>query len=562
MLKSGFFNALLVNGTYDRKYNAEDYSANMGAIISSGVRRDGNNGLRVTANGFNLTVSPGWAWIEGHWAHNDSVYSLPTVTPLPGDLARLDAVVLRLNTNESVRNITFEYITGIVSGTPVAPTPVRTGGVYDIVLAHIRVTATAVTVIDKRADKNVCGWITTPIGYDDFFENLDAEFNEWLHEKKDSLASVTLFKEYTWRTVLSSATNTVVFDIPQYDPTGVDIINVYVNGFREVEGVDYTLNGRGITFLANGAATGLKSAGTEIFVTCYKSIDGTGLGTIVDRLTTLENNVSRLSAEQADSIYVCNGVNDNVLLSEVVRTWLNGGTDYGCKKIKVYGTFGATAAASGAGTSDSPYVWIYAGVGSATNRKVILDFSNCSQINLNCPDNSYNVILFGLRADVIGANIVATGGKSITMFSTAAATQANAENCRFWVTSKGGYIARGGTLRDCRCSVTTNEDNAYCFNTLNGGILRLFGGEFYAYAPTGGMSAVIYVNAAQTGAVVTTYSISCPTSARSGYVQTYAVNCLTADALCSFTDTITNLEVLAEGQNIRGTIKQSRPGLS
>ena len=72
---------------------------------------------------------------------------------------------------------------------------------------------------------------------------------------------------------------------------------------------------------------------------------------------------------------------------------------------------------------------------------------------------------------------------------------------------------------------------------------------------------VIYVNAAQTGAVVNTYSLSCPTSARSGYVQTYAINCLTADACCSFTDTITLLTIEGTGHNIRGTIKQSKAGM-
>ena len=147
------------------------------------------------------------------------------------------------------------------------------------------------------------------------------------------------------------------------------------------------------------------------------------------------------------------------------------------------------------------------------------------------------------------------------MFSSAGATQATAQNCRFWITSGNGYIARGGVFRDCRGSVTTTEGNAYCFNILTGGLLRVDGGEYYAYAPTGNMSTIIYVNAAQTNAVVITYGINCPQVTRDSYVQTYAINCLTTSALCSFTDTITPLEITAGGQNIRGTIAINKPNL-
>ena len=63
------------------------------------------------------------------------------------------------------------------------------------------------------------------------------------------------------------------------------------------------------------------------------------------------------------------------------------------------------------------------------------------------------------------------------MFSTAGATVANATDCRFWITSKAGLIARGGTFTNCRTSLTTNVENAQSFNVLTGGLLRIFGGE-------------------------------------------------------------------------------------
>lgn len=555
MQKSGFFNAILAGGEYDRKYNANDYADNLAVVISNGVLRGVDDDLKVTAAGMVVSVGVGRAWINGHYYVNDTPYSFTAVSAPTGG-TRYDRVFLRLNKNLAVRSVSLVYQQGTASNNPAKPAPVREGNIYDIVLADIYVgtNATGVTVTDTRGNADLCGWVYSTSGDNSFFTSLDAAFNTWFAEKKDTLSSVTLFKRYTWRTVLETATKTVQFNIPQYNPdTG--FISVYVNGMLETEGAEYTLNGATSTLTFGGTLT----AGTEVIVTAYKSIDGTGIESVADEITALQNAVAALNTK-GDYEYICNGVDDNVKISQIVQAWLSG-SDYGSKTIKIYGTFGASAPQSGSGTAASPYVWIRAGAGSATDRRIILDFSNCSQINITCPAASHNIVFFGLQAHIIGANVIATGGANITMFSTAGATQVNADKCRFWITTETGYIARGGTFRDCRCSVTTTAGDAFCFNTLSGGLLRIFGGEHYAYAPTDNQSAVIYVNAAQKGAVVNTYSMSCPTTARGGYVQTYAVNCNSADACCSFTDTITLLTMQADGQNIRGTIKQSKAGL-
>ena len=65
-------------------------------------------------------------------------------------------------------------------------------------LAEITVApeATGVTVTDKRGDPAVCGWITSPVGYTDYFTSLDNEFNTWFDDVPGRAASVTLFKQY------------------------------------------------------------------------------------------------------------------------------------------------------------------------------------------------------------------------------------------------------------------------------------------------------------------------------------------------------------------------------
>ena len=185
-IHSGFFNALESGGVYDRVYDASDYSDNMGAIISSGVRRSGDDDLKVTASGMVLKVGVGRAWINGHWLNNDTEYTVATVTA-PTGTSRIDGVYVRLDTNVSVRSVSIVYHEGTYSA---APAPVRTGGIYELMLAKIDVAdgATNVTVTDMRADKTVCGWVTTPVGYEDYFESLDNAFDAWFDAMKGQLS--------------------------------------------------------------------------------------------------------------------------------------------------------------------------------------------------------------------------------------------------------------------------------------------------------------------------------------------------------------------------------------
>lgn len=536
---SGFFNAFLKGGVYDRTYDANDYCDNLATIIKSGVVRSVNDDLKVSAHsGMTISVGYGRAWINGHWYFNDSAYTGLTIATAPSNnTTRIDRVVLRLDTNTAVRSVELAVKTGLAAQSPVAPALTRSGGIYEIALADIRVEQGVVSITDsnitdQRANSAVCGWAAsvTP-------------------------AVMSMVQQYRQHMKLNFSYGFVTIDLAQYDETDAgQILDVYVNGVYVTQD-KYTIDGRIITF------NNLLIAGTDVELVLTKSVDGTGLASAANKLAELEQTVYELD-DFGDYHYNCNGIDDNVKLSQIAQAWLNGGSDYGSKVVHVYGKCGITAAQGGEGTGTNPFVWFRLGSGSATNRRIIFDFSGCEQITVPVPANTHNILFFGLHVNVRGVNIVASeASATIYAFSTAAATVVHADNCRFWITAAAGYIARGGTFRDCRVSLTTQSGDAFCFNVLSGSLLRVFGGEFYAYAPTSGQSAVVYVNSAQTSAVAMTYGMNCPTSARSGYVQTYAINCLTNNALCSFTDTITTLTMQAEGQNIRGTLKLSRAGL-
>jgi hypothetical protein len=556
--KSGFFNALKVNGEYDRKYNANDYCDNLAVVISNGVLRSKADDLKVTASGMAATVAAGRAWINGHYFYNDSPFSFAAVSaPIGG--ARWDRVILRLNKEVSARNVSLVYVQGAESNSPTKPTLTRTENIYDIVLADVYVgtNATSVGVTDTRGDADLCGWVYSTSGDDSFFKSLDTLFNDWFDEKKDTLSSVTLFKRYNWRTVLQTAANTTTFNIPQYDAETC-FLEVFVNGILKTETVEYSIAGSVVTF---GATL---IAGTEIEVKCYKSIDGTGIQSVADEITALQNAVAALQSE-SEYVYHCNGIDDNVKLSKIAEAWLNGGTDYASKIVRVYGAFGCSAAYAGAGTSANPYRWISVGLAEATNRRIVFDFTGCGQISLPIIAGTQNVVFYGHNAHIIGASVIAsqTATDTVIHVFNSHSGAVRAENCRFWLTAyRASRVGQTGTFVNCRASVANIVENSYCFLPFTDSLLRIEGGEYYAYTGVStAQSAVVGQSAADSVSILN--GVNAPTLARSGFRQSNSILQWAGGGILSCTDLVSALPmiVVAGISNIRGTIEKSKAGL-
>lgn len=533
--KGGFYhNKKDASGNDDRVYGAEELRKPYDVIYSDGIKPDADGTASdylkvVNAGGMQISVLPGFAKVGGAWFENTANYTITLDAPTSS--TRYDCVILRNDDSDDVREATI-YVKSL-SRVPTSNDLERIGKVYELCLAYVIVRSTtsiASEIIDTRNDGILCN-VMSGVG-------------------------ATVVRTYN-NTVFSSTVNQTNFNIgiPQFNKTR-DTLIVTIEGRVFKEGANYTVpNNTNIVL-----SIGLPVIGTRVDFQVLKNVNASGANTVVQEVAELTNNVTNINNNLRNHYY-CNGVNDNYNISRLIEQFIANGTSYDNMHLVIHGHFGATNPFSGSGTSASPYVWIKAGHGSETNRRIFLDFSDCDQINISCDTNTHNIIFFGLQVNITGVNLIASGGAVITMFSTATKTFVNADHCRFWITTESGYIARGGDFKNCRCSVTTNSDNAYCFNTLNGGLLRIYGGEYYAYAPTTYFSTVIYVNSGQSGAIVNTYSMNCPTVARNSYVQTYAINCLTSDACCSFTDTITALTIVSDGQNNRGNIKQSRPGL-
>lgn len=556
MERSGFFNALRVNGEYDRKYNANDYADNLAVVVGNGVLRSENDDLHVTASGMTTTVAAGRAWINGHFYHNDAPLTFAAVSA-PAGGSRWDRIVLRLDTNVNARNIQLRYVQGTVANNPAKPAPVRENGIYDLVLADIYVgtNATNIVVTDTRSDATVCGWVYSVVGDNSFFTNMEKSFYEWFKHTRDTLSSVTLFKRYTWRTVLDAMSSAVVFNVPQWNAETC-FIDVLVNGVQDIEGVDYTQNGNVLTFPYP------LTAGTEIVVFVYKSIDGTGIMSVADEITQLQNDMALLTGAN-DYQYICNGYDDNVKLSQIAKAWLEGGDDYSSKTIHVYGTFGAQAPVGGDGDLLSPYRWIEVAGDNHANRKIIFDFSCCSQLEFPVAAGTLNYLFYGIDAHIIGAdvNVYQKAADTLVVAFSTVAGAVYAENCRFWITAyHNSKVACTGTFDNCRASVANTIGESYCFATLSNSLLRLNGGEYMAYSGSeAATSAVVGHVASATNAVSILNGVNAPTVTRSGYYQTHSIHQYAGGGVMNCRDLVSALPINLKGtNNVSGTIAKSK----
>lgn len=538
--KSGFFNALLVDDEYDRKYNANDYSDNLAIIISNGVLRSNDDDLRVRVSGLDVTVGVGRGWIKGHYYINDSELELATITaPVGGK--RYDRVMLRYNNELAERKISLVYVTGVESANPVKPAPTRTDTIYDLVLADIYIdtNATQIIVTDTREDQELCGWVYSTSGDGSFFRTFDNTFNEWFQNKKDTLASVTLFKRYVYSTTLEAATSQVAFDITQYDPDTC-FIEVYVNGILDKE---FTVANNVITF------DGTLIAGTKVVVYCFKSIDGTGIMTISDEITELQDQVATIIGTNKFA-YRVSGLNDNIALSEIAQALYSGSytvgslsapaeaflnkiggntylaaMPYGAQvEIEVIGSIYANVPFKGSGTEANRYKFFQLGSETSSAKKVVFNFAKSERIYVECANNTFNTVLGGVDQYIKNANIFATSngaGCSISMMIGSSGSKYYFNDCTLTVVaSNQAIIANTGNFTNCKCT-TKGATISRCFDVPTFGFVRINGGTFYAYGTSSVQPTVFYITTGITTGLIMAYNINTPVVNETSYIQKY-----------------------------------------
>ena len=176
----------------DRTYDADSFAEWLRKFFTTGVF---NGEMQVTPGaGMAVSVAPGYANLNGKVRFFDAAQSF-ALDPASGTYPRIDTIVVRSDSTNRV--ITTEYVKGAYSGNnPVPTAPVRTAGIYEIVLAQIYVGAGITAVIadditDTRPDDDLCGWVTSTVEsvpVDQIVTQMQAQFLTWFDEMKGQLS--------------------------------------------------------------------------------------------------------------------------------------------------------------------------------------------------------------------------------------------------------------------------------------------------------------------------------------------------------------------------------------
>lgn len=270
-ITSGFFDS--ING--DRRYNAEQMSAYFEGIVSDGIYENIGDKFIVTAGtGMTINVGSGRALIKSHWIKNDAVLSL-TLDAADVQLPRIDLIVLRLDLNESGRNIDVAVKKGTPAERPIPPAVSVGTTVYELVLAAITVNKNTTEIlqsnISDRRSSSQCGWVTGIIkqvdtsdlflqwqtAYENYYAQATAEFNaymaakqtefeNWFSDLTATLNVDTSITKYQNTVEVVGDVTQITIGIPEYD-SSTDVLFTYVGGVFLIENDEYIVSGSGNT---------------------------------------------------------------------------------------------------------------------------------------------------------------------------------------------------------------------------------------------------------------------------------------------------------------------------
>ena len=167
---------------YDRAVDSDILRNLFKNYYSNGVFPNPSTNFQVVADeGMQVVVKPGACLIEGATGYETEDRTM--VVQAAGATDRIDSVVLRLNDNIDYRDIDLYVIKGNSSSEP--PELTRTGGVYEIGLANLYVSANSSTITTERiTDTRLvtarCGYAMPVQEFDTtaLFDQLQAQVNE------------------------------------------------------------------------------------------------------------------------------------------------------------------------------------------------------------------------------------------------------------------------------------------------------------------------------------------------------------------------------------------------
>ena len=463
----------------DRAINANHLARWLSSVNSNGVTKKFNQLEVKVANGMNVVVDTGIGHVEGHHIYLKSAQTI-TIDPASVSSNRIDTIGFRLEAAN--RKVVLYYKTG---GTT-APEVLNNDEYVEIPLCNINVRQNATSILASDLED-----VRTYV-----------------------VSSATYFKRYNQTHTTTSVTTTMAITVPFNVDT--DDVEVLVNGIKLLSN-QYSIKNKTITF--NSAIL----SGNNIQINVWHFQDGSGAMNTMNQVVTDLGDLEKVKKYY----YFCNGKDDNFKLSQIAQNFLNGTGDFAgidayaqmevmvCGNCVIYDTY------SGDGSQSNPYTYFAFGRASTSNRTIYFNFSNSSRISVY-GNSGYSIVFSGADINVRNVALNVEAGEHVDIFN---GINIHCQDSEFWMTTWGDCCVGRccGYFDKVRTSITTTGGNAFCFYG-NGRLLRVIGGDHYAWTANSSKEAVcFYVAANQTENVMHVTMANMPQYDRSGYTQTRPV---------------------------------------
>ena len=242
------FNAVAVDGEYDRVYKAEDWAWYFATFIANGIFPKPSDGLQVVAySGMEIRVNAGYAFINGYAFRNPATLSV-TLDTAEGALNRVDRVVVRWDLPQ--RDMYIAVLKGTPSAKPTATAVTRTTEIWELALADIYV-GKGVTriqtqnITDQRFNSAVCGIVTGTVEeidasvltkqFTDFFNTYSAAVLDEFSAYKQSMEKY-LKKSGGSRAFLMSGPHLAKMGLVEKAANSLKSAGISVDTFTDIEG--------------------------------------------------------------------------------------------------------------------------------------------------------------------------------------------------------------------------------------------------------------------------------------------------------------------------------------
>ena len=246
---SGFYNAVLVQGEWDREYTAEQFSQIFDGLVNDGVYASVGAHFQVTpdsSTNMRVVVGSGRAWFDHTWTLNDSGYFVLLDNP-DASRKRIDAIVIEVDSAARENRIT--KVKGEYSGNNPSK-PNLNSNQYP--LAYITVTPGNPHIInpgniENAVGSDACPWVTgiiQSLSIEQIVAQWQSLWESWLLEEQ----AITQTMLDNLQTEIDQIDSTSDFDLPPvlgydisvgrnsfttYTPTqNTEEQNIWDNGYK------------------------------------------------------------------------------------------------------------------------------------------------------------------------------------------------------------------------------------------------------------------------------------------------------------------------------------------